>query len=100
MWTLTWNAFKANKKLKLNKGNIGINLYDSGFGNVCLDTCWNLEQQKKKNRLNWLYHNSKLLCFKRYYEKSEKTILRMGAIICKSHIWQGDHIKDIGKTQY
>lgn len=36
------------KQLKFNKANIGINLYDPGFGNVFLDTHQNFEQQKKK----------------------------------------------------
>lgn len=45
------------QKLKLNKGNIEINFYDPGFGNVCLDTHRNFEQQRKKNRLNGFYYN-------------------------------------------
>ena len=66
---------------------MGINLHDLGLGYWFLDLMSESKQQQKK--LDKLDCNKikNLLCIKRHYQGSEKTVNIMGENICKSYIW-------------
>lgn len=62
------------KTIDLLDENVGVNLYDTGFGNRCLDMASKAWATKEKNRLIGLHQNVKALCMKGYFQKGEKTV--------------------------
>ena len=68
------------KTIKLLEENIRVNPHDLRFDNGFLNTTPKAQTTKEKTGLDQKFLN---LCFKRYYQESEKTAYRMGENICK-----------------